>query len=84
MLFGKDMWQVEHRLPTPLMSPIPSIPETFQEYVDSLPLWEHDFFPQLEMASGCFTILYLIDQYPVAEALVSPDQLQRQLSSQLA
>jgi hypothetical protein len=66
------------------MSPIPSIPETFQEYADSLPLWEQDLFSQLDMVYGCFTILDLIDQYPVAEASGSPDQLQRQLSSLLA
>ena len=84
MLLGKDMWQVEHRLPAPITSPTPHIPETFQEYVDALPLWEQDLFSQLEMSFGCYTILDLIDQYPVANPSGSPDQFQRQLSSLLA
>jgi hypothetical protein len=35
MLLGKDKWHVEHQLPAPIPSPIPHIPETFQEYVDA-------------------------------------------------
>jgi hypothetical protein len=66
------------------MSPIPHIPETFLEYVDQLQLWEQDLFSQLEMLFGCYTILNLIAQYPVADASGSPDQLQRQLSSLIA
>jgi hypothetical protein len=84
MLLGKDMWQVEHRLPVTIMSPPLHIPETFEEYVDALPLWEQDLFSQLEMSFGCYTILDLIDQYPVANPSGSPDQFQRQLSSLLA
>jgi hypothetical protein len=41
---GKDMRQVEHRLSVPLKSPPSHIPETFQEYVDFLPLGEQDLF----------------------------------------
>jgi hypothetical protein len=81
MLFGKDKWHVEHQLPAPITSPIPHIPETFQEYVDALPLWQQDLFSHLEMSSGCYTILDLIDQYPVVPSSGSPDQFQRQLSS---
>jgi hypothetical protein len=51
--------------------------------VDALPLWEQDLFSQLEMSFGCYTILDLIDQYPVATSSGSPDQFQ-QLSSLIA
>jgi hypothetical protein len=84
MILGKDMWQVVHRLPVPLKSPILHIPKTFQEYVNHLPLGEQDLFSQLEMLFRCYTILDLIDQYPVADASGSPDQLQRHLSSLIA
>jgi hypothetical protein len=84
MLLGKDKWHVEHWLPAPITSPIPHIPATFQEYVDALPLWEQDIFSQLEMSSGCYTILDLIHQYPVVTSSGSPDQFQRQLSSLIA
>jgi hypothetical protein len=72
MLLGKDKWHVEHQLPAPITSPIPHIPETFQEYVDALPLWEQDLFSQLEMSFGCYTILDLIDQYPEVPSSGSP------------
>ncbi len=52
--------------------------------MDALPLWEQDLFSQPEMSFGCYTILDLIDQYPVATPSGSPDQFQRQLSSLLA
>jgi hypothetical protein len=78
------MWQVEHRLPAPITSPIPHIPETFQEYVGALPLWGQDIFSQLEMSFGCYTILDPMDQYLVVASSGSPDQLQRQLSSLIA
>ena len=84
MLLDKDMWQVVHLCPVPLMSPTPHISEAFQEYVDHLPLWEQDLFSQLEMLFGCYTILDLIDQYPVADASGSPYQLQHHLSSLIA
>jgi hypothetical protein len=84
MLLGKDKWHVEHQLPAPITSPIPHIPETFQEYVDALPLWEQDIFSQLEMLFGCYTILDFIDQYLVVPSSGSPDQFQRQLLSLIA
>jgi hypothetical protein len=74
MLLGKDKWHVEHQLPAPIKSPIPHIPETFQEYVDALPRWEQHLFSQLEMLFGFYTILDLIDQYPVVPSSGSPDQ----------
>jgi hypothetical protein len=81
MLLGKDKWHVEHQLPAPITSPISHIPETFQEYVDALPLWEQDLFSQLEMSFECYTILDLIDQYPAVPSSGSSDQFQRQLST---
>jgi hypothetical protein len=47
-------------------------------------MWTQDLFSQLEMWSGCYTILDLIDQYPVVPSSGSPDQFQRQLSSLIA
>jgi hypothetical protein len=38
----------------------------------------------LEILFGCYTILDLIDQYPVVPSSGSPDQFQRQLSSLIA
>ena len=83
MLHGQDMWQIQHPIPVLPTSPLPQIPETFQEYVDCLPLWEQDLFAQLEMSFGCYTLLDLIDQYPVESPSSNHDKPQ-QLSSLIA
>jgi hypothetical protein len=85
MILRHGRWQVQHSLPGSPISPLLHTPETFPEYVDHLPHWEHDLFAQLEIYFGCYTILELrvMEEYPVADTSASPDYTQCNLSSTL-
>jgi hypothetical protein len=80
MILRHDKWQVQHSLPVSPMCPLLHIPATFPEYLDPLPLWEQDLFAQLEISFGCYTILELTNEYPVADTLPSLDHTQFNLS----
>jgi hypothetical protein len=49
----------------PAPTPIPLLmtpPETFQEFIDTLDLWEQELFPELSMTVDCYEFLQIVNE----------------------